>query len=320
MNLDNYNSLSDILSEFQQDRYDVDYKIQYNLRCIKEAEAYSKMLIASEPDDVKVFSPRNMEALHKQEIEKIQKQKSHLEEENKNLYDKRYILSSRIDRIEKILKSENNDLTALDMQEQDRQRIARDLHDTSLQNLAHLIHQIELSGLYIDQDPVRARIELTLVKKKIKEIIDDIRNTIFDLRPMTFDDLGLKTVLERLIDSINIDKKYEVELELEEVSCETNLILVTIYRLVQECLNNIVKHADATKIFLSCKCRDEKCYIVVRDNGKGFIDIGDDGKKHFGIFCMKERVKLLGGNIQFDTTPDEGTIISIEIPLGSYEN
>lgn len=315
MNADVYNALNEILNELRQDKNKIDEQLQYNLRCIKEAEVYAETFLISEPDDVKVFSPRSTEVIYKDEIEKIENKKLYHEKENQNLIQKKNAVLSKIERIEKLLENENSDLSALSIQEEDRKRIARDLHDTSLQNLTHLIHQIELSGLYIDEDPVRAKLELSVVNKRLKEIIDEIRNTIFDLRPMTFDDLGLKDVFESLIDSINEDKKYEVELNLENVSCETNVILVTIYRVVQECLNNIVKHAEATKISLSCKSRDNNCHIIISDNGKGFTEDVDSGKKHFGIFCMKERIKLLGGKIHFDSVPEKGTTISIKVPL-----
>lgn len=315
MNSDVYDVLRDILEELKQDRNKIEEQLQHNLQSIKAAEVYVETYLTSQPDDVKVFSPRNIDINYKNEVEYLEKQKSHYEVENEFLNQKKKIVTSRIDRIEKMLEQESKDLTVLTIQEEDRKRIARDLHDSSLQNLTHLIHQIELSGLYIDEDPVRAKLELSVINMRLKEIIDDIRNTIFDLRPMTFDDLGLKAAFERLIDSINEDKKYEVELDLENVSCETNIILVTIYRVVQECLNNIVKHAEATKISLSCKCRNNNCHIMISDNGKGFSETVDSEKKHFGIFGMKERIKLLGGNIHFDSAPEKGTIILIDVPL-----
>lgn len=316
MKLEVYNVLIEIMGEFRQDRNDIEEKLQSNLCLIKEAEAYEKAFLNSEPEeDVKVFLPKNNELSHKNEIKDIEERKARYQEENKSLLEKKNILSSRIAQIEKILESEKDDLTILNIQEEDRKRIARDLHDSSLQNLAHLIHQIELSGLYIDEDPIRAKLELSVVNKRLREIIEEIRNTIFDLRPMTFDDLGFKAAIERLIESVNEDKKYEIELDLDNVSCDTNLILVTIYRVVQECLNNIVKHADATKIILSCKCRNNVCHINVSDNGRGFASSVNKGEKHFGIFSMKERIRLLGGDIDFKSVPDEGTTISISIPL-----
>jgi len=320
MNLDDYNTLNDILIELKQDRYYLEEKVKKNLSDIKETEIYVESFKTTDSDDIKIFSPRNKEILYKDEIEKAELKKSECIRDNAGYKQKIDILTSRINRIESILENESGNFTILSIQEEDRKRIARDLHDTSLQNLTHLIHQIELSGLYIDQDPIQAKLELSLVNKKIREIIDEIRNTIFNLRPMTFDDLGLKAVFERLADSINEDKQYEIELDVEDVSCETNIILVTIYRVVHECLNNIVKHAEATKISLSCRCIENNCHIVISDNGKGFSDMTDDGTKHFGIFCMKERIKLLGGKIYIDSSPEWGTTISINVPLNVHIN
>lgn len=316
MDLEVYDLLFEMLGELKQENKIIDEMIRQNVCCMKEAEVYAETYLDNEPEeDVKVFSPRSIDSDYKNEIENINNKKEKYEQENKFLIQKKDLLSDRIGRIEKIVENDNSNLTVLSMQEEDRKRIARDLHDTSLQKLTHLIHQIELSGLYIDEDPIRAKLELSVINKRLKEVIDEIRNTIFDLRPMTFDDLGLKAALEHLIEFFNEDNRYEVELDIEDVTCETNLILVTLYRIVQECLNNILKHAEATKICLSCKCKDNICYISICDNGKGFIKNDNYGKNHFGIFCMKERIKLLRGKIHFDSVPEKGTSILISVPL-----
>lgn len=313
-----YNVLTEILGELIQDRSGLDEKLRENICHIKEVEVYAETFLNAVPEeDVKVFSPRNTDSVYKNEIENIENKKSRYEEENELLTEKRNTLTNRIERIEQILENETDNLTVLSIQEEDRKRIARDLHDTSLQNLTHLIHQIELSGLYIDKDPLRAKIELSIVNKRLKEIIDEIRNTIYDLRPMTFDDLGLKAAFESLIESFNEDRRYEVELDLEDVSCETNIVLVTIYRIVQECLNNIVKHADATKVSLKCKKKNNVCYIMISDNGNGFNKESCNKEKHFGILYIEERIKLLGGKIELDSVPEQGTVISISIPLST---
>jgi len=314
MFLNNYNILNGILRELHQEIAVLDEEIQYNSRYIRESENYVKSFTKYETDDIKVFSPRRVEVKHGDELKRFHDEASFYEEKNKELNHKRDILYSRINRLETILKREKSDITVLEIQERDRQRIARDLHDTSLQNLTYLIHQIELSSLYIDKDPVRAKLELSVVSKKLGKVINEIRNTIFDLRPMTFDDLGLKDAFERLIDSVNENGKYELDLDIENVSCETNLILVTLYRVVQESLNNIVKHAAATKIIFHCKCLDEICRIYIEDNGKGFEESVED-KKHFGIAGMRERVELLGGEIEINSIPGSGTSVKIEVPL-----
>ena len=212
--------------------------------------------------------------------------------------------------------SDNHNLTFLNIQEQDRQRIARDLHDTSLQNLAHLIHKIELSSMYIDTDSTQAKLELALVNKRLRETIDEIRNIIFDLRPMTFDDLGLKAALERLLSNLNEECPCVIHSDIDDVSCENNLVLVSIYRLAQESLTNFCKHANADNLFFSCKFENDKCIMDIVDDGKGFSsETPDDGKKHFGFALMRERVALLNGNIKIASEIGVGTKIHIEIPI-----
>lgn len=212
----------------------------------------------------------------------------------------------------------NKDLTILSIQEEDRQRIARDLHDTSLQNLTHLVHKIELAGMYIDNDPLKAKLELAIIGKNLRTVIDEIRNTIFDLRPMSFDDLGLKPTFEELAKKINENNTYEIEMDIDNVSCENDLILATIFRVVQECFNNIKKHSKADKIIFSCKNKSNICIIDIEDNGKGFTEeemMESKNNKHFGISLMEERIRLLGGSISIHSKKEKGTNIHIEVPL-----
>ncbi|MCH5343245.1 MAG: sensor histidine kinase [Acetatifactor sp.] len=213
--------------------------------------------------------------------------------------------------------NQDENLKVLYIQEQDRKRIAQDLHDISLQNLAHLTHKLELAGMMIDSDPVGAKLELHLVNKKLHETMDEIRNIIFDLRPMSFDDLGLKASFERLLSVINEKNEYEMILDISDVSCENELVLVNIFRIVKEILFNIVKHAKASRIEFSCYQEDEICYISISDNGVGFDENALDNlmRKHFGISFTKERINLLGGNLLIQSHVGEGVNVSMEIPL-----
>lgn len=313
---DNYRILIEMLSSFKQELSDINARIYANDLFIKEEEACVKALEYT--DDFQVFYPRKGNTpLQKEEIEKSNIRKVDYEEQNIKLNVKKTALEERIQQLEKILKYENHNITAINFQEDDRQRIARDLHDSSLQNLVHLVHKLELCHLYIDQDPLKAKLELSIVSKSLKEVMNEIRNTIFDLRPMSFDDLGLKAGLERLLERINEKKQYEIISDIDDVSCEKNFILVYIYRTVQEGLNNIVKHAEAEKILFRCKMIDEICVIDIEDDGKGFCEEMDDGKgeKHFGLSLMRERVELLNGIIDISSSEGNGTKVHIEIPL-----
>lgn len=211
--------------------------------------------------------------------------------------------------------------SVLDVQEKERQRIARDLHDSSLQNLTHLVHKVELSSLYIDRDPVKAKLELATIEAGLRKVIDDIRNRIYDLRPMTFDDLGLRETLLNLFSLINQDGNFEVIADIDDIDDslpEDNkeISLIMIYRIIQECVYNAVEHSEGNRIEVSLKEKKNAFQIKILDNGIGF-DPEKVGRKdrHFGLTVVKERVYLLNGKIEMDT--QKGTSILIEIPKKS---
>lgn len=318
MNINDYHVLKDLLKELSSDLEELNRELQYNRRCIREAEVYAKSFMSSEPEDYRYFSPRDAETVHGEEIRRTYSDKLRYEKACQSLEQKREVLLHRISNLESIVEHEDCDLGFLKIQEEERQRIARDLHDTSLQNLTHLIHKTELSSLYIEKDPVQAKLELSLINKVLRETIDEIRNTIYDLRPMIFDDLGFKAAVERLLDSINDRKQYEMKVSVEETSCENNLVLASVYRMIKECLNNIVKYAECSEIELSCKMKNGICVVVVKDNGKGFDVENYDREKHFGLSLMKERIELLWGKLQITSKPGEGTEVLIEIPFYIY--
>lgn len=207
--------------------------------------------------------------------------------------------------------------SVMDVQEKERQRIARDLHDSSLQNLTHLVHKVELSSLYIDQDPVKAKLELATIESGLRKVIDDIRNRIYDLRPMTFDDLGLREALSNIFSLLNQDAKFEIQLDIDEIEGdftekEKNFFLIMIYHIIKECVLNAIRHSGGNKIEVSLKQNTEAYLIRIKDNGTGF-DIDEAAKKdrHFGLHVVEERVFLLGGEMRIDT--QNGTAIEIEI-------
>ena len=201
------------------------------------------------------------------------------------------------------------------------------MHDSNVQNLTHLIHIIELSSMFIDQDKVRAKLELESCIKILKTSIEEIRETIFNLRPMTFDDLGFRQCIENLIENVKVSyRNCNVELNIFDLDQHDwkiknkksiNLFLVTVYRIVQEAISNIIKHSNADKIILDINCDDNNCFIIIKDNGKGFsLEDGlEQNDKHFGLTDMQDRVSLLNGNIDIISAFDQGTELRIEIPL-----
>ena len=160
-----------------------------------------------------------------------------------------------------ILENEKNILSILDVREIERQRIAKDLHDISLQNLSHLIHKIELTSIYIDTDPIKAKLELATMEKELRNIIDEMRTVIYNMYPVSLEDLGLKTTIEKTLSLINKDYRFTIETDIEDVSCENRVVQISLLRLVQECCYNAIKHSKGDKLFISLKKNENGYYI-----------------------------------------------------------
>lgn len=357
MDINRISVLQELYDSLLQDRKQVNDIINNNINRIEEINAFLNSVKDDPESDMRVFSPRSSEAIYRDEINVHEEEKENIEKENHSQYYKLSKLTKQIEDIEFLLKDlsfielknensfivdnvldekenlseyfsdDSKHMWMLDIQEKERQRIARELHDSSVQNLTHLIHMIELSSMFIDQDPIRAKLELASCSKNLKSVIDEIRETIFNLRPMSFDDLGFKQSIEEYIENLKsqINNDILIECDICDINHdmyqkdkeEFDLILVTVYRIVQEALVNALKYSNAETINLNMKTENNIFYIVVKDNGKGFSLEQVIGQKdrHFGISVMKERVYLLNGDISIETEPGRGTEIKIEIPL-----
>lgn len=202
-----------------------------------------------------------------------------------------------------------------EIQELDRKRIARDLHDTSLQHLAHLIHKLELASIYMDQDIIKAKLEIASTVKEINLIIEEIRMVIYDLRPMVFDDLGLRDTIIRLLDNVKENIDLIVKYDIDHISSCHESTALGIFRIIQESIVNVCKHSKASHLEVVLKDHKDCIEVSIIDDGIGF-DLEDAKKKerHFGLLILEERVKLMSGNIQFSSISGEGTKIHVFIP------
>jgi signal transduction histidine kinase len=206
---------------------------------------------------------------------------------------------------------------SLEAAEQERKRWARELHDETLQALGGLrmLHSAALrSGTSVDE--LRGAVEegIGLVDAEI----ENLSALIAELRPAALDEIGLapalRTLAERRARESGVDIDILVRLEGEgESSRLPPEIESTIYRLVQEALNNVVKHADAKRAEALLERRDRCVYVTVRDDGRGFDPESADGG--FGLVGMRERVALAGGELEIETAPGSGTTVRAAIPL-----
>lgn len=294
--------------------------INENLVRIAEIDKYLDSIYGREEENFKVFSPRNVEHIYRDDIVVHKEEKNKLEMNNRSLYSRLNKVNTYLATIDNFISKSivTRNFEVLDIQEKERHRIARDLHDTSLQNLSHLLHKIELASMYIEKDVLQAKLELATVSKGLKAVIEEIRNTIFDLRPMTFDDLGLKESFEILFSKLKENNTlYDIDAKVQPIVCQNDLVLMTIFRVVQEACENAMKHSQGNKITIVIEQKNQNCYVLVKDNGKGFswAEELESSSKHFGIAVMTERIHLLGGKISFHSEEGEGTEIKMMIPL-----
>ncbi len=318
---ESHSSLKEIYQKLSEEAEGLQKEIKMNLFHISEIDGFLNSIYEQEDIDFKVFSPRSVENIYKTQISSQKEKKYKLENDNRLLYSRlnkvNYYMNGLKDAIEEKPISKN--LCALEIQEKERQRIAMELHDTTLQNLAHMGHKIELASLYMEKDVLQAKLELATVSKNLKIVIEEIRNTIFDLRPMSFDDLGLKESFENLFTKLKeSNTSFDFEVKVDNIICDNNLILMTIFRVVQEACSNTIKHSEGNIIKIIIEQKGNNCKIMIRDNGMGFVvdEITEkNDNRHFGIAVMKERVKLLGGDILFHSVAGEGTEINMNIPL-----
>ena len=322
MDTENYEIVQTMCDELKSEQTTLLSALHEKKDKIAEIDAYLNSLLNKEESDLQVFLPRKVEDVYHDVIEQHEQQKHKLLTECGELEKQLHSNENIIKQLEKVISGSSmlhvKQLSILDAQEKERQRIARDLHDTSLQNLTHLIHKVELSSLYIDEDPVKAKLELAIVEKGIRKVIEEIRNSIFDLRPMSVDDLGLRETIEKLIIVLNQDKQFRIKADIDEITVtqsdpSTHVVFISMYRLVQECVQNAIKHSGGNEIIVEVKDYGNKYWINVQDNGTGFdVSAASRKDKHFGLSVIKERVLFLGGKLNIDA--HNGTSIEIEIP------
>ena len=205
----------------------------------------------------------------------------------------------------------------LRIQEQDRNRIAADLHDSTVQSMTALLHKVELIERFLDIDRTRAFVELSGMKDNIRNMIQEMREIIYDLRPMSLENLGLWMSVKEFLDLVQIRSQLQTQLEIDEQSVSVKLdsdTEINLFRMIQEAVNNSAKHAQASLIQVSATTGNVRLLIVVSDDGIGIQETPLEDNHKFGIQILKERANVLNADLSIQTGKS-GTKISIGMPL-----
>ncbi|MBN1316359.1 MAG: hypothetical protein JXA42_12865 [Anaerolineales bacterium] len=212
----------------------------------------------------------------------------------------------------------------IEAQEGERRRLSRAMHDGPAQSMTNFILQTEICQRLFETDPERAHDELASLKTAATDTFQQIRDFIFELRPMMLDDLGLVPTLRRYAESFR--EKHSIPIEVTIAGKERRLEPykeITIFRVVQELLNNVKNHAQATQVRVAVELENDWVRASVDDNGVGF-DLDDAlassrEKQTLGLSTMYERVELLGGRLDIESKPGNGTRAVVDIPTGELE-
>jgi len=205
-------------------------------------------------------------------------------------------------------------------QEDERLRISRQMHDGPAQTMTNLVLRAEICERLLDIDIARARVELAGLKTMVNGTLQATRGFIFDLRPMILDDLGLEPTLRGYIRQFT--EKNKIEVNLAVIGFKGRLpqpVEVAVYRIVQESLNNVAKHAHATHAQVNLALEDDGLLVTVEDDGRGFnvdeLDEHGDKGKALGIASMRQRAEMLRGQIFLESLVGRGTKVTAAIPI-----
>lgn len=226
-------------------------------------------------------------------------------------------MSNRVQEAQSALRAYIADIT--NAQEEERRRVARELHDESIQHWIALDQRLQMAASRLrDQENPEAKL-LAELHQVVQAGVQDLRRISRGLRPIYLEDLGLVPAVDMLVrdvrESLRIPIQFEVQGHETRLGAEAEL---AVYRLVQEGLSNVSRHAKASRVQVKINFEPDLVHITVADDGRGFAppdqleELAAAG--HYGLIGMKERTDALGGEIAIESSPDEGCTVSISIP------
>ena len=193
---------------------------------------------------------------------------------------------------------------------EERQRLARDLHDSVSQTLFTCRAMSETALKRWESDPDKAYELIRDVNQLTMTALSEMRILLLELRPSSLNQINLKQLFEQYLQPIQLRRDFEMILLIDEVPPLPSEIQLALYRITQEALNNIDKHAQATKVEIKVIASPEQIQLLISDNGDGF-DINEVSSTHLGLRIMQERAEEIGASIKINAEPNIGTQIKV---------
>lgn len=302
-----------IIKEKIDDTYETFSPISVKYEVAKDElrELQKELLNLQTQQDTKECEVKESEKRVNKIIEALEDLKNTNKREEKMSESKKLLSKEAADRV--------YGLKILEQQELERQRIARELHDTTVQNLTALIHKIEFITQIMDMDSIRAKLELQVMNGVLREAINDMREVIYNLRPMTYDDIGFSDTLYRAIERLQNGCDIKINFKIKGEPYEMDSVVqLTILRIIQEATSNCKKYSQAKNLYINFTYKENEIELNIKDDGIGFdintvkTEVRKDNSG-FGISMMRERVYLLSGVININSGK-EGTEIEVILP------
>jgi len=209
--------------------------------------------------------------------------------------------------------------------EKERKEIAREIHDEVNQLLLSIRLNLEDIESTIPAEMVNVRGRLEVIRSHINRVFDELHQLSLSLRPPALDELGLPQALDWHIQNLSKEAGLPITLEVKGLSQRrpAPIIETQLFRIAQEALSNVVKHAKATSATIKLQFNKSQMVLLAEDNGTGF-DVNtvlcmSGTAKNLGLLGMTERVEICGGTLEIDSTPGHGTRLKVEIPINSYD-
>jgi signal transduction histidine kinase len=200
-------------------------------------------------------------------------------------------------------------------QEDERQRIARELHDGVGPTLASMNLRLRTARKLLERDQEAAARELDELATLSQENVRDIRRMIYDLRPAALDKLGLVPALRDYLNRCSREHTIEIRFSADNGDRLAGPAETTLFRIVQEAVNNVVRHANARGVEVSLAQVDGQLALTVSDDGQGFDPAAPRSGRHVGLWSMRERIEQLGGRFELSSRPGAGTVLCAWLPL-----
>ena len=193
---------------------------------------------------------------------------------------------------------------------QERQRLARDLHDAVSQTLFAVSLIAEVLPRIYEKNAAKGQARLEELRQLTRGALAEMRTLLLELRPAALADMSLPELLRQFSDAIIGRARIPVQMELGECSDLPPEVKVAFYRISQEALNNVAKHSGATHAWVALSCTDRAIHLVVRDDGAGF-DPNAIPAGHLGLAIMRERAEAIGASLSVTSRPGEGSAVSL---------